>query len=77
MIENVVVIGDSHIVPLKKAFQLRGLSCDAEFTFLPFNFIKEFGSDFIQNNSIFYRKILNKKTKAPTANATFTDMGTV
>ena len=63
MIENVVVIGDSHIVPLKKAFESRNLSCDAEFTFLPFSYIKEFGNDFIQNNSIFYRKILSKKLK--------------
>ena len=61
MINRVIIIGDSHIVPFKKAFESLHFDCGTEYIFLPFKYIKARSSGFIVNHRLEYKKIIDKK----------------
>ena len=62
MIGRVIIIGDSHIVPLKKAFESLNLDGGTQYHFLPFKYIKAASPNFIVNHSLEYKKILDQKS---------------
>lgn len=67
VISRIIVIGDSHLVPLKQLIESIHADGDLKFHFIPVRFLRSYSSKLLEcftNNSIFYRNYIGSKSKA-------------
>ena len=61
---RIIVIGDSHLIPLKRCLESTLPECQEQITYLPHRFIKKaHPNDFVSQTHIFYRPKLDSKVE--------------